>query len=230
MTQETERDKYAETIRCMSSVFDDIAAMLNLPKEQYGDPDALMDAIEALQEQARARLGKGEVGSEIIGLEITENHLWIGTMKLTPFGSKCDDIWFGMDYDKTLTNEAKQRRLSRAKLIVDAVNSKKGIKSIADLSPETFASIEKDCRVADVLAEKIKDSPCHLGQIEDAYHLANIAIETIKELALSTTAKPVEVGELVKYLCCNTNVFSNDIEEAAQAILSRYNVTEKGSV
>ena len=40
-------------------------------------------------------------------------------------------------------------------------------------------------------------------------------------------AKPVEVGELVEYLCCNTNLFSNDIEEAAQAILNKYNVTEK---
>jgi len=41
------------------------------------------------------------------------------------------------------------------------------------------------------------------------------------------SAKPVEVGELVEYLCCNTNLFSNDIEEAAQAILTKYNVTEK---
>lgn len=41
------------------------------------------------------------------------------------------------------------------------------------------------------------------------------------------SAKPVEVGELVEYLCCNTNLFSNDIEEAAQAILNKYNVTEK---
>ena len=30
----------------MSKVFDDIAQMVGLPKEQYGDPDALMDAIE----------------------------------------------------------------------------------------------------------------------------------------------------------------------------------------
>ena len=45
--------------------------------------------------------------------------------------------------------------------------------------------------------------------------------------ALSAQAKPVEVGELVEYLCCNTNLFSNDIEEAAQAILNKYNVTEK---
>lgn len=43
------RAKYAETIRCMSVVFDDIAAQLNLPKEQYGDPDALLDKIEELQ-------------------------------------------------------------------------------------------------------------------------------------------------------------------------------------
>lgn len=41
-----------ETIRCMSVVFDDIAAQLNLPKEQYGDPDALMDAIEELKDKA----------------------------------------------------------------------------------------------------------------------------------------------------------------------------------
>lgn len=43
--------KHLETIRCMGSVFDDIAAMLNLPKNKYGDPDALMDAIAALQEK-----------------------------------------------------------------------------------------------------------------------------------------------------------------------------------
>ena len=45
-------------------------------------------------------------------------------------------------------------------------------------------------------------------------------------IAMKST-KPVEVGELVEYLCCNTNLFSNDIEEAAQAILKKYNVTEK---
>jgi hypothetical protein len=40
-----------ESIRCMSVVFDDIAKMLNLPKEQYGDPDALMDAIAATKKE-----------------------------------------------------------------------------------------------------------------------------------------------------------------------------------
>jgi len=42
----------------------------------------------------------------------------------------------------------------------------------------------------------------------------------------SISTKPVEVGKLVEYLCCNTNLFSNDIEEAAQAILARYHVVE----
>lgn len=40
-------EHHKETERCMSQVFDDLAALVNLPKEQYGDPEALMDAIEA---------------------------------------------------------------------------------------------------------------------------------------------------------------------------------------
>lgn len=60
---------------------------------------------------------------EPIGLEVTENNLWIGTLKKTPFGAKCDDIWFSMDFDKTLTEEARQRRLARAALIIESVNA-----------------------------------------------------------------------------------------------------------
>lgn len=44
-----------ETIRCMSIVMDDIAALVDLPKNQYGDPDAVMDAIVAMKEKAGAQ-------------------------------------------------------------------------------------------------------------------------------------------------------------------------------
>lgn len=41
---------HKESVRCMSKVFDDIAQLVGLPKEQYGDPDALMDAIQSLKD------------------------------------------------------------------------------------------------------------------------------------------------------------------------------------
>lgn len=46
-----ENDARKESIRCMGIAFDDIASMVNLPKNQYGDPDALMNAIEAIQDE-----------------------------------------------------------------------------------------------------------------------------------------------------------------------------------
>jgi len=51
-TVERERDYHKESVRCMSAVFDDIATLVDLPEAQRGDPDALMDAIEALKDKA----------------------------------------------------------------------------------------------------------------------------------------------------------------------------------
>lgn len=60
-----EFDLAKDSVRCMSIVFDEIAALVELPKEQYGDPDALMDAIEALKDKAAAGyLAKQEVGED----------------------------------------------------------------------------------------------------------------------------------------------------------------------
>lgn len=58
----------------------------------------------------------------MFGVEISQDRLWVGTLKVTALGAKVDDVWFVMDYDQTLTGEAKHRRLKRAKLIAKLLN------------------------------------------------------------------------------------------------------------
>lgn len=73
-TPQPAMDLYKESIRYMSIVFDEIAALLDLPKEQYGDPDALMDAIEVLKGKAAIK-SKSEVwqGAMDIALDAVYN-------------------------------------------------------------------------------------------------------------------------------------------------------------
>lgn len=75
-----EADYHKESVRCMSKVFDDIANMLQLPPEQYGDPDALMDAIEALQAceaQSAARIAQLEGALHMMDeIEPTEDRVF----------------------------------------------------------------------------------------------------------------------------------------------------------
>lgn len=64
---------HKESVRCMSKVFDDIAQLVGLPKEQYGDPDALMDAIQSLKD-ANARWERK--------LDVADLELFIETVEL----------------------------------------------------------------------------------------------------------------------------------------------------
>lgn len=52
-----EAERFSESVRCMSLVFDDIATLVGLPEEQYGDPDALIDAIESLKNGPLYQIG-----------------------------------------------------------------------------------------------------------------------------------------------------------------------------
>lgn len=65
----------------------------------------------------------------------------------------------------------------------------------------------------------------HMGEL--THEEMRVARAAIRWANTRTPAPSVTSEELIKHLCCNTNLFTNDIEEAAQAILTQFNVSKK---